>query len=99
MRSPKTGNYAFRDHIWISYDDPASVRYKVCVDKILNYAKRTEGLLLYFMFYVKVQVTKNIGGVVAWEINLDDYANLCGCGHFPLLRAANFPDCEVPDCP
>jgi hypothetical protein len=54
--------------------------------------------ITYIIIMFKIQVTKDLGGAGAWEVELDDYANLCGCGHFPLLRAANFPDCDVPDC-
>jgi hypothetical protein len=32
---------------------------------------------------------KNLSGVAVWDVDHDDYANICKCGQFPLLHAVN----------
>lgn len=32
---------------------------------------------------------KHLGGVAVWDVDLDDYADICKCGQFPLLHAVN----------
>jgi chitinase len=38
---------------------------------------------------VNYAMTNNLGGVVGWTVDLDDFNNICCAEPFPLLRAAN----------
>lgn len=77
--------YAYDDEEWITYDDEETVRIKVVY---FHYHFYIETKNLCTPFQVKYAVTKNLGGIMFWSIDLDDYR---GRYHtkYPLLTAIN----------
>ena len=65
--------YAAKGDLWVAYETPDSMKYKVreVVNKF-DYKGDDSGL----------------GGISFWTLGLDDLTNKCGTGHFPLIRAA-----------
>lgn len=80
--------YAYDDDEWITYDDEETVKIKVIYPLIKFFHIKVKIVLIDFSFQVKYAVTKKLGGIMFWSIDLDDFV---GRFHtkYPLLKAIN----------
>ena len=51
--------------------------------------ERMKRRMLSWTVQVKWMMSKGLGGVMAWALDLDDFTGHCGAGSYPLLRAVN----------
>lgn len=81
--------YAYDDDEWITYDDEETVKIKVMfyVTHCFAIKIKSESLIDIY-FKVKYALTKKLGGIMFWSIDLDDFR---GRYHskYPLLTAIN----------
>ena len=68
--------YASNGDLWVAYESPASLAYKV--DQVVN------------KFISEGVESGGVGGISFWELGLDDFINYCNNkrGHYPLIRSA-----------
>ena len=70
--------YASKDNLWVAYESPESMAYKV--KQVVN------------KFVYKGEESQGVGGISFWALDLDDFNNYCSkngyLGHYPLIRSA-----------
>ncbi|XP_013168690.1 PREDICTED: probable chitinase 2 [Papilio xuthus] len=68
----------------VRYDNLAKVPYAVQNKNWVSYDDASS-----LTAKVEYGLSKNIGGIMVWSIETDDFRNVCGNGRYPLLNAIN----------